>query len=388
VTENNLHNTEWDCLVVGNGVTALWLSHFLWSSKKSVLWITSEDPYSPERAMLQHAWQWGVSQEKADLLTSQLTGFHAEAELPEFEMIYFDARSSHKRFRKLQEAKKEWGDHEKEYFDSLCEMAAKPDLRDLWAWHSKLHAFHDNGKSSLGPTQVELFTEPRFVRMQGWPLIEFKTLNNKLSSVVLSGLKPTDEVEVKAKHFFISDFDDYLPSLVKNQADSESLAAALKRRAFRAGFGLRLWHKELESTPTQTAVIPLVVSPNSKGEGSHVVGRFVRTERGLESLWIGLLTDEELEDNNEILKKIKLTKRAVDRAIPGFSDSITREAVTFEPRMRGTDLVKNKKAESLGAFILSDYQGPEAAAESLKKIFATKTDQESKPEAPRQEMSL
>ncbi|MEW6057775.1 MAG: hypothetical protein AB1540_14280 [Bdellovibrionota bacterium] len=368
--ELDLHNTEWDCCVVGNGVAALWVAHWMWSSKKSVLWITSEEPYGPERAMLQHGWAWGIDRLSADALVQELQGFENSMDLSPLEVVYFDARSS-KRFRRFGEAKQEWGAHEKEYFNKLASQVAgdSNEKLDLWAWHSKLCAFHETGASS-GPTTVELFKEPRFVRVQGWPLIELKTQDKKITSAVLSGFKASQPKEIRARQFFLSDFDEYLPGLIKDADDSQTLATALKGRAYRAGFGLKLWHKDLESSLQQTAVVPLLVNPAEKEGASHVLGRFLRQDsESLQSVWVGLLTDEEVEDNNEILKKIKQTKRAVERAIPGFVGSITREAVTFEPRMLATDLVKNRKDAALGAVLLSDHNGSERTAESVVRVF-------------------
>ena len=205
------------------------------------------------------------------------------------------------------------------------------------------------------------------MRVQGWPVLELKTDNDKVSVVVLAGLKPGDSVEVKASEFFVCDFDENVASLVKDEKLAERLGGALKGRAYRAGFGLRLWHKELAGAVSQTAIVPLVVSPE-KDAGSHLVGRFVSREGGLESLWMGFLTDEEIEDNNEILKKIKQAKRAIDRAIPGFSESITREAVSFEPRMRATSLVKRRREKALGTVLVTDQFGPEAAADTFRKV--------------------
>jgi hypothetical protein len=357
----DLRDSEWNCCVIGNGVSALWLSHWLWSTKKSVLWITSEEPYGAERAMLQHGWLWSVNKEAALALSERLQGFDAESALPSSEFIYYDARSA-RRFRRFGEAKQE-------FFNRLGETAQESGSTvDLWSWHSRLHAFHDSGAVN-GPTQVELFRDPRFVRVQGWPLLELKTEKGKIVGAVLAG-RAGSQTEVRAERFFLGDFDEHLPGLIKNEGDAQALAAALKGRSYRAGFGLRLRHKALESAPTQTTVVPLVVNPGVKDGGSHLAGRFVQTPGGLESLWVGFLTDEELEDNNEILKKIKQAKRAVDRAIPGFSDSIEREAVTFEPRMSALNLVKSRKTEALGAGLISDHCGPEAAVEAVRRIIS------------------
>lgn len=398
--DQNLHNTDWDCCVIGNGVAALWVSHWLWSSKKSVLWITSEEPYGASRAMLQHGWMWGVSPDNAKALQSQLQGFAVSASAAEgnelapqdlFEAVYFDAKT-HKRFKRFSEAKLEWGSHEREYFESLVASLPKPPAAgatsedvplspqplDLWDWHEKLHRFHDTG-ASHGPTFIELFSEPRFVRAQGWPLLELRTEEKKISGVVLAGMRPDEHMEVRAKTFFLADFDEPLQSFVKNHDDSQTLAGALKGRSYRAGFGLRLWHKAPVAAPVQTMVLPLVVSPE-KDKASHVAGRIMNGESSAESYWVGLLTDEELEDNNEILKKIKQAKRAVERALPGFIDSISREAVTFEPKMRASDLVKKRRSMALGAVLLSDHYGAEFAAELVKKVFSGQVGEEQETE--------
>jgi hypothetical protein len=363
-TDLDLRDTQWDCCVIGNGVSALWLAHWLWSTKKSVLWIGSEEPYSPERAMLQHGWLWGMGAEQARGLVHELQGFgENEGTVEPFEAIYYDARSS-RRFRRFGEVKHEWGAHEREFLGEIEKLSAAGATEtppvDLWRWHSRLHAFHDTG-ANKGPSKIELFSEPRFARATGWPVLELKTEGGKLSSVVLAGLKPKDSVEIRATKFYLGDFDEYLPGLVKETKASDELSAALKGRSFRAGFGLRLWHSALPNAPTQTVVIPLVVSPE-KDQGAHVVGRVFTREQGTESLWVGLLTDEEVEDNNEILKKIKQAKRAIERAIPSFAESIQREAVTFEPRMRALSLVKSRRQAALGATLFSDNFGPETAA--------------------------
>lgn len=367
-----LQGTSWDACVVGNGVSALWVSHWLWSAGKSVLWITSDEPTNSERALLKHAWLWGVKSEAAQALTAQLP-MNAEGEtLAPHEIVYFDARST-KRFKKLAEAKGEWGAHEKSFFHSLiaAENPESPNL-DLWGWHAQIHAAHD-GTPSDGPSIMELAAEGRnnrYVRVERWPLIELKTEKNKITGAVLAGTNPESTIEVQAAEFYLGDFDENLPGLIKTHADSEALSAVLKGKAYRAGFGVRLWHKPLETYPSQTAIIPLVVSPE-KDAGSHVIGRFItRPDGSLESFWAGFLTDEEIEDNNEILKKIKQTKRAVDRGIAGFADSITKEAVSFEPKMRASDLVKTRKLSGLGAVIFTDQFGPDVAVEIANKIFS------------------
>lgn len=388
-----LENTDWDVCVIGNGVSSLWASHWLWSLKKNVLWITSEEPYSPERALLQHGWMWGADARKSDLLTNTLKGFQTDEAAPEFETAYFDAKSS-KRFRRWGEVKQNWGEPEKNYFEhEPFRPKADQSLRDLWYWHARLHQFHDSG-TSYGPKLFSLFQDPRFVRLQNWPLIEIKTSDSKVSSVVLSGLKPDRFFEIKAKNFILGDFDEPLSSFIKEKADAERLSMALKGRMFRPGFGLKLWHHDLSSALNQVVALPLVVNPSGKSHSAHIVGRFVSGPEGLQSYWISLLSDEEVEDNNEILKKIKLAKRAIDRSLPGFIESIKKESVTFEPRMRATVSAKKAVHEVLGAHLLTDYFGLEIALDTAFDVFGIQQPapakeirpEESRPESSKEEL--
>src|SRR5579871_5735192 len=102
MTDLNLQDTDWDCCIIGNGVVALWLAHAHWAARKSVLWITSEEPYGPGRALLQHGWLWSVTPAQAAALKSRVAGdaTREAADSERFELAYFDARSS-KRFRRF-----------------------------------------------------------------------------------------------------------------------------------------------------------------------------------------------------------------------------------------------------------------------------------------------
>lgn len=385
--ELDLNHSQWDCCVIGNGVSALWLAQWLWSRKKSVLWVTSEEPFNPARAFLRHGWVWSAARVVSERVMNNVHvgplggdedgSSGDQTELQAFETIYFDARSA-RRFRRFDELKPEWGDHEAAYFESLSRVLGAavggPETVtaempvDLWPWFERLSRVHDGGQGH-GFTQVELFDTPRFVRIQGWPIVELKIAGDSLEKVCLAGLRPKQVTEIEARRFYIGDYDENLASLIKDEKAAEAFGAPSKGRVFRSGFGLQLWHGALAAYPNQTAIVPLTVNPG-KGEASHVVGRIVETERGIESYWIGFLTDEEVEDNNEILKKIKQAKRAIDRAIPGFSDSVQKEAVTFEPRMWAQDTRKNRNNRALGAEFISDLQGTDRAVEMLAKIFA------------------
>jgi hypothetical protein len=303
----------------------------------------------------------------SDLLKNRLPGFEGDSDSP-FELVYFDARST-RRFRKLGEVKPLFGGHEAEYFESLVAESEPGASVDMWDWHSRLFSFYDSSQVQ-GRAAVELFSAPRFVRAQGWPVLELLTNHGKLSGVSLAGFSPGESIVIHASKFFLGDYGESLSTLIKDQEDAQVLATALKGRAYRAGFGLRLFHKELASALSQTMVVPLLVNPTEKEASSHLAGRFIRKPSGLESLWVGLLTDEELEDNNEILKKIKQAKRAVERAVPGFSESIQREAVTFEPRMRAVNIAKAPKTEALGAGLVSDHFGSRLAVEGVNRIMS------------------
>ncbi|MGE4233675.1 MAG: hypothetical protein AB7F43_10130 [Bacteriovoracia bacterium] len=353
--EPSLQETNWDYVVVGNGVSALWVAHWLWTTKKTVLWVTSDEPFSSSRAWLQHGWHWGLPVAQYQKLSGAIPGF-ADEEVKPFEVIYYDARSS-KRFRQFGEIKQVFGKHEKLYFKRLTELLERKDLVDVWGWHSRLHAFHDSGVSPA-PTTIELFKDPRFVRTQGYPLLEIKTSTGKIEKIVLSGLKPTESIEISGQNFILGDFDEFFPLLIKNDEDREKATPPFKGKTYRAGFSLKLWHKELGAAPTQTVIIPLIANPAKDSEASHVIGRFINQNGKLESYWMCLLTNEEVEDNNEILKKIKLTKRAIERAIPGFSESILREAVTFEPRLCSLD-EGQLFDKVLNSLLVTDQRGPE-----------------------------
>ena len=369
LNDQGLESVVWDHCIVGNGVSALWLAHYYWSQKRTVLWITSDEPYNSERAFLQHGWLWQVSRENAAWLKENLSGFSTDQD-PLFTLKSFDARASQRKFRNWGEHTPDMGSHEENHFNRVAEevsVDAENSFLDFWSWHQKLHQFHDL-KVSQTPATIELFSEPRFVRLQGWPVVELKTENSKITSVVLagvlSGTKKKQKVEVKANHFTLGDFDEVLSSLIVNTDDAQVLSDALKGRAYRAGFGLHLWHKNSEVIQNQPLnellFIPLVLNPSEKNEPSHVVGRFFKNGENseIQSIWIGFLTDAELEDNNEILKKIKHSKRAIDRTISGFANSILKEAVTFEPRMSARHLKKKTRTEALGASLISDTFGP------------------------------
>ncbi len=362
---------QWDCCVVGNTVSALWLSHWFWSRGKTVAWVSDGRPLSPSQAMLQSGWLWALPEENVNSLTKFLHGLHGiqnVLSLPDkyFELVYFDARSS-RRFRKIEEVEIEWGEHEKKYFEEK-QILCKTLSLDLWAWHNDLQTFHSSQESP-------------HKSFQGYSVLELETKNKKLNKIRLTQLRSSNTLCLEANDFFLCDDEEYWPSLLKNLDESRVLAQAYKGFHYQGGFGLQFLHKNFNFNISQVAILPLVINPSEKTSISHIIGRFVRAASGeTHSYWVGLLKDEELEDNPEILKKIKLAKKALDRAFMGFSESIQKEVVSFEPQMRVFSHPKNPPLETLGSSIITDKMGELHCFSSLKKIFEKYTAVESLPE--------
>ncbi len=350
---DNRLTQHWDACIVGNGISSLWLFTLLSNRGLKTLWASSEAPCDSCRAFLQRGWLWNVSAEAACAIAAQLrsgTGF-----LP-FESAYYDAKTS-KRIRRLGEIRHEWGNHEAAYFEALMAANSSGSQLDLW---------NLNGGAAV--------TARDSLRLEGWPVTEIRTTQKegeqKVDAVVLTSVPDGDVHPIHADQFFFGDYEVFLPSLVSEKSDAEVLASALKGKASSAGFGLHLIHKPLDAALQQTLIVPLVANPSDKSTLSHLAGRFLPSGAArLESFWIGFLSSEEVEDNNEILKKIKLAKRAVDRAIPGFAASVVKESVTFEPRMFAVDLLKARKNAALGAKLFTDQFGPEAAIRRLLEIL-------------------
>ena len=328
---------KFDACIFGNGAAALWSAQWLTRQGLSVAWVASENPRASENTLLQHAWLGAVSDQSAHFLENEL-GFTPSAL---FDAAYFDAKSS-KRLRRLNEVKPEYGAHEKDFFENY----AFSNTMDLWNF------------SIETPNGVEMFFT------QNNPVLEIKTSDQNVSAVVLAARE--EAIEIQATNFFFADFEDSFASLIKNEEDAKIMSTAMKGKEYLSGFGLHFWHGELTTRVEQTVILPLIGNPSKKEDVSHLAGSF----RGDESFWVGFVTADELEDNNEILRKIKLAKRAIERVLVGFNDSIQREAVTFEMRMFATEAQSKGKAKkrqwkALGAYLLSDYFGADTAIEVL-----------------------
>lgn len=351
---DNRLNQHWDACIVGNGISSLWLFALLSNRGLKTLWVSSEAPCDSARAFLQRGWLWNVSPETAAAIAAEL---RPGTEFLPFESAYYDAKTS-KRIRRLGEIKHEWGEHEAAYFEALMASNGGGSQLDLWDLNMAAAAVARDS-----------------VRLEGWPVTEIRTAQKegerKVDAIVLASLPPAGDVyTIHANQFFFGDYAGFLPSLVSEKSDAEVLASALKGKASSAGFGLHLIHKPLGAVLQQTLIVPLVANPSDKSTLSHLTGRFLASGAAhLESFWIGFLSSEEVEDNNEILKKIKLAKRAAGRAIPGFAASVVKESVTFEPRMFAVDLLKARKNVALGAKLFTDQFGPEAAIRGLLKIL-------------------
>ncbi len=156
-------------------------------------------------------------------------------------------------------------------------------------------------------------------------------------------------INIKAKEFhFVMPLEewtralsfDLVPEDLKPQVDAFNNAFLAPLRTVTAQSGYTLTYKhtaDYTGFPDDWSawlVVPVIASAE-KQDRSHVVGRFFKNPltQELESYWISLLSDDQVEDNNEILKKIKQAKRAIERALPGFVESIVSESVGFEPRL-------------------------------------------------------
>lgn len=369
MTPAELSSRHWDACVVGDGASALWTAHGLHASGKSVLWITNEEPGSVARLLAKHGWIWNMPPAAATELRS-LLGIEGGFDEPApFEAVYYDAKSS-KRFKALKNAKVDWGDHEVPWLPSLFEDAGGENApvdataahRLIWRRYAALEGVTacDAGTPSA---LFEVSAEPAFVIARSFLVIGLKSEEGRVSAIELATTGSKKTFELKADAFVLGDRGvEHLPE--------EAHKAAVKGRSYRAGFSLEFRHKAGCPILEQTAIVPLVVNPSKKGLGSHVVGRFIEGEGDIESAWFGLLTDEELEDNNEILKKIKSAKKAIDRALPGFLASIEHESFTFEPQMCARDLVKKRPGRVLEAALVTDLLGPAAAVKRVREVLS------------------
>lgn len=349
-----MNKTTWDACVIGNGMSSRLLCQYLLSQNKSVLWITSDKDANPKRALLQHAWFWSADAQSATWFTQKFNLNETQNfENSKFEEAYYDAKHT-RRLKKMNEVNPEFGPHEKDYFESIMKDS-ESNYVNLWKVAD--HIFNTN-----------TFVENENFQIIELPIHELKISGDietaKISSVIIA-----DDREFFASEFILGDYDQNFSQLIKDEKASEAIALASKGKVYHAGFGLHFKHKNFDQAIEQVMIVPMTVNPTDSKSISHLAGKFYQDQNGeLFSMWIGFLNDQELEDNNEILKKMKHSKRAIERAIPGFSESIVNESITFEPHMRATMKRKNKHKKVLGATFISDTLGPQDVIGAMQSI--------------------
>lgn len=352
-TDAQLTAKIWDACVIGNGVSALFFAHKLFMEGKSVVWISKDQPSNAAHSLTTHAWLGGASASAVAFASDALA---VDVQALPFDCVYFDAKSS-KRLRRFNELKHEWGPHEEDFFNHLTKQCADESekMSDLWSLLNRLQA--------LPQSENFAFVDSR-------QIVELKTSDGKISGVIISSQSSQEhasEITIEAAKFYLGDTEDSLAGFIRNESDAQSLANTLKGKDASVGFGLKFTHGPLSGSVSQAVVVPMLVNPTDKKSTSHLAGRFIENEQGLTSYWIGFVNNEELEDNNEILKKIKASKRAIDRAFPGFSESILKESVTFELKMFAVDTLKKRKWQSLGAELFTDKFGAESFLARFKQ---------------------
>ncbi len=364
----------WDVCVLGDGASALWAAHAAHRAGQSVLWVTDEEPGSFARSLARHGWAGQVSTEGTAVLRDLLgLSLPEGAQETAFQAVYFDARNT-RRFKPFAESRPEWGEHE----------AALPALLKGGEGTLDLETLHDTvvgaySGEALGAAAtpggiqaIQLKDEPAFIIVRGALLLGLQVEEGQFTAADLANPATKKTLTVKARAFILGDRGEPYDHLVKDQATADLLRAAQKGKSFRAGYSLQFRHRDFASalTPGLTVVVPLVANPSKKGAGAHVIGRFLKpAEDRLESVWFGLLPDDDLEDNNEILKRMRSAQRALDKALPGFSESVIDEVLHFEPRMLATDLVSKRHHRVLNAGVVTDVFGPMGAVERVREAL-------------------
>ena len=378
LNSENVQTASWDCCVIGNGASALWAVAGLRNRGLSVLWVTSEELCTRGRATLKHGWMWAALPKTAQSLVSALGRENSGLEFSPFEAVVYDAKNQ-KRFRQIGDVKVDWGHHEAPELSKFFETFRAQGLVDLSWFHESLYqTFPKVDGFENGPSIIELSQEPQVILAQSSLLVEIKVGSSAstqgetaIESLVFA--MNGESLTVSARHFILGDFDENFSSLIADQDLAQRLSVPWRGRIFKPGFSLSFTHKDQEQFLTPFQLIPLVANPSKKGAGAHVIGRFIKdqSQQGemSRSTWFGYLTDEELEDNNEILKKIKSAKRVLERTIPGFADSIIQESLTFEPQMCAMDDVLKRPQKALGAWILTDAYGPEGAVHCVSHLL-------------------
>ncbi len=386
-----LQSTSWDVCVVGDGAAALWTAHAMHLKGKSVLWVTNDELSSAPRMLAKHAWcgalakaatsdlislldsaEEAVAEATEETAAENTTEETTEPAFPPFQAFYFDAKAS-KRFKPIAQSKPDWGTHELPWLTHI--LTPSHDAIDFMSWQNELTSRYRVGTATAEGTLYQIATEPTpFYIVRGLLVIGLQAAQDKITAidVALPGDKAT--FAVKAGQFVLAEIGgESYAELAANTSASELLKSAQKGKSYRAGFSLHFKHSHLPSAIVGGAlVVPLVAHPSKKGAGSHVVGRFFESDSDpsvMESVWFGLVDDEEVADNNEILKKMKAAKRVIDKTLPGFLDSVQFESMQFEPQMVAVDLIKKRPNQVLNALIVTDDLGSDAALKTVSRAL-------------------
>ncbi len=351
---------ETDVCLLGRGTSLYWVAQFLslHATKEdqkapSFLWLCPTELSKPAalqeqsdelRPVARHGWSWGV---RAEFEKAFLEFFPA-GQAPSSELPALDVKSA-KRLK--------LGDHEIKAFEKIL-AHEKLDLRPV---HRSLP-----GAMANAPAE--------FIQPILW-IDEIEVLDGALSTVKVC-LPNGEFVKIRAKTFVLGELEESLNQILTDETVLARTAAFTKGKLFQSGYSLRFRHREGEGFALQepsAQMIPLVANPSKKGANSHLFGIY----SGLESVWFGFLTDEELEDNNEILKKIKSSKRVLEKVVAGFEASLEESSetqfLTFEPHMLALDHFKPASLHVENLHFVTDLYGPEAAVfsagQALKNIL-------------------
>lgn len=361
IFENIKNNAEFDVCILGNGISPFWTYLALAKKNYRVLWIHHDPIISSERSFFQNANNWEVSEDRmvqlANLVDCPFDINHPES--VSFGTVYYDAKHS-KRLRSLAEVKPEYAPHEMDYYSCLNSNAVN--MVNAWAWHQKCVNEHENLEFNNS------------FELQQTSIIEINIEKDSICSVDLglfiNGKKIS--TQIKAKAFVISENDSSFSEFILNEEHARKYLRANKGLHPIPGFGVKYEHKSFDAIIQQNVIVPMLVNPTKKEDQSHVLGRFNLDKKS--STWFGFLTQSELEDNHEILKKMKSLKRILDRTFAGFADSVTRESYTFEEKL-WIHQEKPQLIKVFESFITRDHSGLNQTIDHINSIVLQILDQ-------------
>jgi hypothetical protein len=345
----DFHQREYDFCIIGDTISSDFLSHILSKKGFKVLRINTFGRHDTILGTYHHAWLWNVKKEAAKELQNYIC-FSEKS----FEYAYFDAKNS-KCFKSIFQIKNEiFGDHEKAYFNQFLEQ----DLVDI--------------SDSIEHLDISLCDAIDGVQVSQFLFEDKKILGLELARVEKSSTKKSQfktlKATVYAKNWIVTNpyelYEYVTEENLKNDFQQE-----IKFKKYLSGFGVHFVHDEtkLNHFIEQKICVPMTVNPQKLSLSSHLTGFFKKTDtHKIESVWVSFFTEEELQDNNEILKKVKNIKKALDRAVMNFSDSILKESVAVNLRFFTEKQNEARNNNYLNLYFISDDAGPEKV---IKKIL-------------------